>query len=276
MRAVVVVVFGILGFAAGLLLRPHPVPLFDVASVEALIEELRASDITRRAEAAEKLRAITGLNLDYNPFGREEEIEAGGRRWRRGGEDARSKSPPQWLADALLDRCYRHRADVALRIGARGYRECVGALIEALSDADPRVRAACANALGQLRDERALRPLARLLSDPVSSVANAAALALGRFGKKGALAVLSALEAISEPPALQTAADVLLAHNLNAAPALLRLLHSDTHSKLFALDRIRRCRIKSLKDEVARLTEDPSPSVKKAALATLSALEEKE
>lgn len=274
MRVLLVVGFGVLGFVGGFLLRPHEVAHVSVRTVEELISDLRSGELGRRVEAVEQLRAITGLRFGYNPYGKREERESGWRRWRQWWKKARGKSPQEWLAEALLDKRYRFRADAALRIAARGYRGCVKALIKALSDEDVKVRAAAAEALGQLRDERAITPLTRLLGDGEASVAGAAALALARFGEKGAAAITRNIHLISHPTALQTAADALLAHNLNATEPLRRLLQGDAHSKLFAIDRIRRCRIAALKDEVAALVHDPDPAVRKAAERLLSVLEE--
>jgi len=274
MRVMVVAMFGVLGFLAGFLLRPSGTPSVSIRTVEELISDLRSGELGRRVEAVEQLRAITGLRFGYNPYGRREERESGWCRWQKWWEQARGKSPQEWLAEALLDKRYPLRADAALRIGARGYRGCVKALIKVLSDEDGRVRAAAAEALGRLRDERAIIPLARLLGDGEPSVAGAAALALARFGEKGAAAITQNIHLISHPTALQTATDALLAHNFNATEPLRRLLRGDTHSKLFAIDRIRRCRIAVLKDEVAALMSDPNPAVKKAAKRLLSTLED--
>ena len=274
MKVLVVAAFGFLGFLAGFLLRPGGVPSVSIRTVEELIGDLRSDDLGRRVEAVEQLRTITGLRFGYNPYGRREERESGWCRWRGWWEHARGKSPQEWLAEALLDKRYPFRADVALRIGARGYRGCVKALVKALSDEDRAVRAAAAEALGQLRDERAIIPLTALLGDREPSVAGAAALALARFGQKGAAAITQNIHLISHSTALQTAADALLANNLNATEPLRRLLQGDTHSKLFAIDRIRRCRITALKDEVAALVSDPDPVVKKAAKRLLLALED--
>jgi len=272
MRVLLVVGFGVLGFVGGFLLRPRGVPRVSVRTVEELIGDLRSEELGRRVEAVEQLRAITGLRFGYNPYGRREERESGWRRWEQWWERARGKSPKQWLAEALLDKNYRFRADAAMRIGARGYRGCVKALTKALLDEDAGVRAAAAEALGQLRDERAIMPLTRLLGDGEASVAGAAALALARFGEKGAAAIAHNIHLISHPAALQTVTDALLAHNLNATEPLKRLLRGDAHSKLFAIDRIRRCRIAALKDEVAALAHDANPAVRKAAKRLLSAL----
>jgi len=272
MKVVVVAMFGVLGFLAGVFLRPGGAPSVSIRTVEELISDLRSGELGRRVEAVEQLRTITGLRFGYNPYGRREERESGWRKWRKWWEQARGKSPQEWLAEALLDKGYPFRADAALRIAARGYRGCVEALIKALSDEDGRVRAAAAEALGQLRDERAITPLSSLLGDGDASVAGAAALALARFGEKGAVAINQNIHLISHPTALQSAADALLANNLSATEPLKRLLRGDTHSKLFAIDRIRRCRITALKDEVAALVSDPDPAVKKAAKRLLSAL----
>lgn len=276
MRVMVVVLFCVAGFAVGLMVRSNPPSTGpEIGSVEALIDDLRSGDLSHRVRAAQEIRSLTGLNFDYNPFGSEEEIEAGWRRWVSWWQKARNKTPHQWLSDALLDKAYRHRSEVALRIGVRGYRGCIPALILSLKDDDPRVRAACATSLARLRAKNAIPHLVALLDDPEPSVSTAATLALTRFGKEGVSILLKNIDSVTNPVSLQTIADTLLAHNLNAESALRRLLNADDHSKLFALDRIRRCRISALKKDVLRLSQNSSPPVKKAAQKTLAVLGEK-
>ncbi len=97
------------------------------------------------------------------------------------------------------------RARAAYRLGKSGNPLAVEQLIQALSDASPRVRSSAARALGETGSQQATESLLRELADGSSDIRSEAAEALGRLGHHHSIDPL--LEALEDPdPRLRIAA----------------------------------------------------------------------
>ncbi len=98
------------------------------------------------------------------------------------------------LVRLLGDRYDYVRAGAAEALVEQG-RAAVGALVGALSEANPRTRRLAALALGRIGEERAVRPLMKLMGDPDVTVRTGAVAALGRIKSTSAVdALIGALQ----------------------------------------------------------------------------------
>jgi len=89
------------------------------------------------------------------------------------------------------------RARAAFALGRSGNPLAIEQLVQALSDASPRVRSAAARALGETGSEIATEPLIKELTDGESDIRSEAAEALGRLGYPSGIDPL--IEALEDP-----------------------------------------------------------------------------
>jgi HEAT repeat protein len=119
------------------------------------------------------------------------------------------------LAEALLDKTFRHRDGAAKSIGMIGAdaEHAVPALVKALTDSDPRVRGEATAALGAYRDhaDKILPEMMALLEDDDPNVVALACDGLAGLGSKAAQAVpaLQKLKGSSEFIVQQAAEEAL-------------------------------------------------------------------
>jgi len=228
--------------------------------VSVLIDGLMSEKIEERILCCKRLRSLTGLCFDYNPTASEEVRAEGVRRWRIWWSKAKERPTDMWLPDALVDADYRYRAEVAYRIGRRGIRSGVGALLSVLDDADATVREAAASALGMLKETSAVDELGELATtDTSASVRVAAVNSLCAIGEDGWRKLVSVSERLEDTPALFAAVDALALlkseQSKKNLEAILRrlLLSGDRLSVQFAIKRVGTLRIRGLRDELVRL-----------------------
>lgn len=290
---ILLIAFSVSGVICGLLLSPacktagnSDAPYSPVSAhrrlkdeVSVLIDGLMSKKMDERIFCCRRLRSLTGLCFDYNPTASEEVRAEGVRRWRIWWSKAKERPTDMWLADALVDTNYRYRAEVAYRIGRRGMKSGVSALLSVLGDGDEAVREAAASALGMLKESDAVDELGRLATDDSSaSVRIAAVNSLCAIGKDGWQRLASVSERLKDPPALFAAVDALALlaseQSRDAIKTILsRLLASgNTLSIQFAVKRVGTLHIHNLKDELIRLRKEVDATTKRLIETALKRL----
>lgn len=243
---------------------PPPV----LALVPQLISAMDSDRLEERALAARRLRRLTGLRFGFDAYsGDDAARQAALDRWRAWWAGARLISPDEWLSDALRDPEYPFRAEAAVALGeraaalrGRARTTAVEALLAyGICDSDVKVRRAAARALAGFDRPGTAPALRILLYDSDYQVRLAAANALASMRRSGGAAVLAAaIDDLSEPTLLQTAALASLAvgDRANAARALARLLEKgDDTYKMWALIRVGEYRMVVLRPLLERLAE---------------------
>jgi len=247
--------------------------------VSVLIDGLMSEKMEERILCCKRLRSLTGLCFDYNPTASEEVRAEGVRRWRIWWSKAKERPADMWLADALVDTNYRYRAEVAYRIGRRGIRSGVGALLSVLGNGDAGVREAAASALGMLRETSAVDELGELATtDTSASVRVAAVNSLCAIGEEGWHKLVSVSERLEDTPALFAAVDALALlkteQSKKSLEAVLRRLitSGDRLSVQFAIKRVGTLRIRGLRDELIRIKEEADETTRRLIETALERL----
>ena len=256
---------------------------FAADEISEIAQQLTSGSVEQRVEAADKLarRGMAAVSA-LDALTRALQDPAADVRWHAAralsalGPEAVPAVPA--LAKLLRDSDAHVRAHAASALGAIGpaARDAVPQLTKAVADPDPTVRREAVEAL------RAIRPgpkvvlplLTRLLQDAEPSVVLRAIDALSEFGKD---AVPALIEALQNPRMRYWAILVLNEIGPDAAdavPALVRVLQEDKDPEvrmeaLLALGNIGPA-ARSHGAMIARMLNDPSPAIQRAALFALT------
>ena len=177
---------------------------------------------------------------------------------------------------ALADPDARVRAAATSLTGQLGGGRVAQQLRARAMDPDPEVRAAAARALGHLGDDPHLRPsvlpaLVDLLSDADPKVRHQASSAIVRVGDRGITPVLVQALPEATPDTRESIAITLSRMDLGALAGLADALDQwlSVHGKLALVRTLKRPKTRDGLDILERLASDSDPAVRAAAVQTL-------
>jgi HEAT repeat protein len=152
------------------------------------------------------------------------------------GDGTGAGDAPDWVTARVLEEwldaeqpAFRMTAAVAL--GRIGGGDALSALLDAVTDPNPRVRTRAVRSCGQIGDGRCVPAVRERLDDPDRSVRRAAIRALGSIGTRQALEPLVPVARVDEEPLRRAAIEELCQFgSLEPVVVLLRAIADDTES----------------------------------------------